>query len=159
MFFQDPKQKGFTLIELVAVIVLLSILSVVALSRLGNLGTFEGKAYFDEVTNALRYAQKLAQSTGCNVQVTLTSAPASYKLHQGASCSSTIYSRNVLNPVDRTSAYQNINPPDGVTIIPVVGPFVFTPHSTVTGLAGNTSFNIGSYSFTLYQNTGLIHVH
>ena len=58
MLLQDRIETGFTLIELVAVILLLSILSVVALSRLGGMDVFEEKAYFDEVTNAFRYAQK-----------------------------------------------------------------------------------------------------
>lgn len=155
MCFQGRKENGFTLIELMTVIVLLSILSVAALSRLGGMGAFEEKAFFDEVTSALRYAQKLAQSTGCNVQVTITSS--SYQLHQASSCTSATYNRNVLNPADRTSAYQNISPPDGITIAPD-SIFVFTPQSTVMGLAGDTSFNVGSFSFTLYQNTGLVDV-
>ncbi len=134
-------------------IVLLAILSVVALPRLGGMNVFEEKAYFDEVTNAFRYAQKLAQSTGCSVQVTTT--PTSYQLLQGSSCTSSTYDRNVLDPADRTSAYQNTSPPDGITLSPN-SVIVFTPQSTVTGLPGNTSFSMGIYSFTLYTNTGLI---
>ena len=155
MLLQDETETGFTLIELVTVIVLLAILSVVALPRLGGMNVFEEKAYFDEVTNAFRYAQKLAQSTGCNVQVTTTST--SYQLQQGASCTSSTFDRNVLNPADRTSAFQNTSPPDGITLSPN-SVIVFTPQSTVTGLPGNTSFSAGIYSFTLYINTGLIDV-
>ena len=147
--------NGFTLVELVAVIVLLSILSVVALSRLDGFGVFEEKAFFDEVTNAFRYAQKLAQSTGCNVQVSTTST--SYQLNQGDTCISADYTRNVLNPANRAVAYQNANPPPGVTITPSAL-FVFTPESTVTGLSEETSFSVGSYSFTVYKNTGLVSV-
>ena len=155
MLLHDRIETGFTLIELVSVIVLLAILSVVALPRLGGMSVFEEKAFFDEVTNAFRYAQKLAQSTGCNVQVTTTST--SYQLLQGSTCTSSTYDRNVLNPADRTSAYQNISPPDGITLSPN-SVIVFTPQSTVTGLVGDTSFNIGIYSFTLYTKTGLIDV-
>ena len=155
MLLHDRVETGFTLIELVSVIVLLAILSVVALPRLGGMSVFEEKAFFGEVTNAFRYAQKLAQSTGCNVQVTTTST--SYQLLQGSTCTSSTYDRNVLNPADRTSAYQNISPPDGITLSPN-SVIVFTPQSTVTGLVGDTSFNIGIYSFTLYTKTGLIDV-
>jgi len=137
------------------VIVLLAILSVFALSRFGGMNVFEEKAYFDEVTSAFRYAQKLAQSTGCRVQVTTT--PTSYQLQQGSTCTSSTYNRNVLNPADRTSAYQNTSPPDGITLSPN-SVIVFTPQSTVTGLSGNTSYSAGIYSFTLYTNTGLIDV-
>jgi len=149
------KKNGFTLVELVSVIVLLSILSVAALSSLGGMSVFEQKAFFDEVTNALRYAQKLALSTGCSVQVSLTAS--SYQLQQGDSCASTTYSRNVLDPVNRTSAYQNTTPPDGMSLSPAAT-FVFTPQSTVTGLSGDTVFTAGSYQFTVYENSGLIDV-
>ena len=156
MFLRAQNKNGFTLVELVTVIVLLSILSVAALSRLGGMEVFEQKAFFDEVTNAFRFAQKLAQSTGCNVQVSTTST--SYRLRQGSSCTSMTYDRNVLNPADRTVAYQNSSPPDGVTISPSPVSFVFTPQSTVTGLLVDTSVSVGSYSFTLYKNTGLVSV-
>ena len=156
MLSHSLKVNGFTLVELVTVIVLMSILSVVALSRLGGMEVFEQKAFFDEVTNAFRYAQKLAHSTGCNVQVSTTST--SYRLRQGSSCSATTYNRDVLNPADRSTAYQNTSPPDGVTISPAPSSFVFTPDSSVTGLSGDTAFSVGAYSFTVYINTGLVSV-
>lgn len=155
MLLQGRFENGFTLIELLTVIVLLSVLAVAALTRLGNLNVFEEKAFFDDVTNALRYAQKMARSTGCNVQVSITSN--SYQLQQGSSCTSSTYNRNVLDPADRTSAYQNTSPDVGISISPAAT-FVFNPQSTVTGLSGDTSFSVGSYSFTLYQNTGLVDV-
>ena len=155
MLLQALKETGFTLIELVAVIVLISILSIAALSRLDGLDVFEEKAFFDEVTNAFRYAQKLAQSTGCNVRVSTTST--SYRLQQGGStCTSSSYI-NVLNPANRAVAYQNTSPPPGVTIAPSTI-FNFTPQSTVTGLSTDTSFSVGSYSFTVHTNTGLVSV-
>ena len=156
MLLRDLKANGFTLVELVTVIVLVSTLSVVALSRLDGLNVFEEKAYFDEVTNALRYAQKLAQSTGCNVRVSITST--SYRLQQGSSCTATTYDRNVLNPANRTAAYQNVTPPEGITISPSPSSLIFTAQSTVTGLSADTSFSVGSFSFTVYRNTGLVSV-
>ncbi len=140
---------------MVTVVVLLSILSVVALSRLGGVSGFERRAYFEEVVNALRYGHKLAISTGCNVRVDVTSS--SYRLRQGTSCSATTFDRNVLNPANRTSAYQNLSPPDGITISPAAS-FIFTPQSTVTGLGADTIFTVGSLQFTVFQNTGLVDV-
>ena len=152
---QGQRQKGFSLVELITVVVLLAIIAVAAFSRMSGFGSFEQKAFFDEITNALRYAQKLAISTGCSVQVVLTAS--SYALKQGDSCASTSYTRNVLHPAKRTVAYQNLSPPDGVTISPAAT-MVFTPQQQVTGLAGNTLFSIGSYRFTVYQNSGLVDV-
>jgi MSHA pilin protein MshC len=146
---------GFTLVELVTVIVLLSVLSVLALSRLGNVSGFERRAYYDEVVNALRYAQKVALTTGCSVRVELNTN--SYRLRQGTSCTAITFDRNVLNPANRATAYQNLSPPDGVTISPAAS-ITFTPQSTVTGLAADTVFSVGSLQFKVFQNTGLVDV-
>ena len=152
---QGRFQTGFSLVELVTVVVLLGILAVTAFSRMTGFGAFEQKAVFDEVTSALRYAQKLAISSGCSVQVVLTTT--SYSLRQGSSCTSGVYTRNVLHPAHRTSAYQNASLPAGVTISPAAT-VVFTPQQQVTGLAANTVFNIGPGSLTLYKDSGLVDV-
>ena len=154
MELRGRSKNGFTLIELVAIIVLLSILSVAALSRLGGLGDFEKRGYFEDVVNALRYAQKLAVATGCNVQVTITAS--SYRLRQGDSCTSTTYNRNVLNPANRSVAYESLTPPDGLSISPAAS-FVFTPQYT-TDLGIDTTFSIGGYQFTVFKDTGLVDV-
>ncbi len=157
MHLQDRLEKGFTLIELVTVIVLLGILSVVAFSRIGNLNVFEEKAFFDEVTNAVRYAQKLARSTGCNVEVSLQAN--SYSLKQGSNCNSSTYNRNVLSPVDR-KPYSNMNFPEGLTISPAsilifsaISEVGFTPVTAAPHI-----FTIGGYSFTVHEKTGLVDV-
>lgn len=153
MILQEINGRGFTLIEMIAVIVLLAILGVVAMSRLGGFGGFESKAFFDDTVNAIRYAQKLAISTGCNVQVQLTAN--SYNVHQGTTCTSGIYTLDVTNPANRSNPYVNRNP--DVTINPPAV-FIFTPQSTVTGLAGDTVFTLDGRSFTVYQHTGLTDV-
>ena len=153
MILSIRSKFGFTLVELVTVIVLLSVLSVLALSRLGGVSGFERRAYFEEVVNALRYAQKLALSTGCNVRVDVTSS--SYRLRQATTCTASTFDRNVVNPANRTVAYQNLSPPDGITISPAAS-MTFTPQSSVTGLSGDTVFSVGSLQFTVFQNTGLV---
>jgi len=150
---QVTNDKGFTLIELIAVIVLLSILGVVALSRLGNTDGFETRAFYDDVVNALRYAQKLAVSTGCEVQVSLSST--GYDLHQHQTdCISGAFTRDVLNPAKRTDAYQNSLAGAGISPAPRI--MVFTAQSTVTGLGGDQAFTMGGRQFTVYQNSGLV---
>ncbi len=152
---QGRFETGFSLVELVTVVVLLGILAVFAFARMSGFGVFEQKAVFDEVTTALRYAQKLAVNSGCSVQVVLTAT--SYALHQGSSCSSGVYTRNVLHPAHRTSAYQNTSLPAGVTINPTAT-LVFTPQQQVTGVAANTTFHIGPGSLTVYKDSGLVDV-
>lgn len=82
----NNKQIGFTLVELVMVIVMLGILSAVALPKFFAKKPFADRAFFDDTLNAVRYAQKLAVATGCNIQVSISSN--SYTLmRQGTSAS------------------------------------------------------------------------
>ncbi len=71
---------GFTLVELVSVLLLLSILSVVAVSRL-DVNPFVSAGFDQELRAALRYAQKYALLSGCDVQVSVDAATDSYSLN------------------------------------------------------------------------------
>ena len=154
MKMQVLNTKGFSLIELVAVIVLISILAVAATGRIGNFSGFESRGFFDDTVAAMRYAQKLAISTGCNVQFTITAA--SYALVQRDDCDTGAYTRNVLNPVDRTNPY-TATAPAGITISPT-GAYIFSPQSPVAGPVSDTTFSIAGFQFILYQQTGLVDV-
>ena len=154
MKMQVLNTKGFSLIELVAVIVLVSILAVAATGRIGSFSGFESRGFFDDTVAAMRYAQKLAISTGCNVQFTITAA--SYALAQRDDCDTGDYTRNVLNPVDRTNHY-TATAPTGITISPI-GTYTFSPQSPVAGTVSDITFTIAGFQFILYQQTGLVNV-
>jgi MSHA pilin protein MshC len=155
MQMQGGYQKGFTLIELISVVVLLSILGVAAFSRLGNMKGFESAGFYYDTITALRYAQKLAISTGCNVQATLTAN--SYALQQRQiDCNTGAYTLPVPNPANRAQNYTaNVPAGSGITINPAAV-FQFTPQSTITGLAADTVFTIDGRQFTVFQLSGLI---
>lgn len=52
--------RGFTLIELVAVLVLAGLLATFAVNRFFQRDTFDARSFTDQVTNIVRYGQKLA---------------------------------------------------------------------------------------------------
>jgi MSHA pilin protein MshC len=72
---------GVSLIELLVVMVLLSILTVIALPRLYNPAVFKEAGFHLDLLNALRYAQKTAIASGCEVQVSISAASGTYALN------------------------------------------------------------------------------
>lgn len=154
---QGGYQKGFTLIELISVVILLSILGVAAFSRLGNMDGFKSTGFYYDTLTALRYAQKLAISTGCVVQVTISSN--GYQLNQGnPGCTDTTYTLPVVNPANRSQSYQ-ATAPDGLTISSTVTLPVsirFSADSVLLAPNADTTFTIAGRNFTLYQNSGLV---
>ncbi len=145
--------SGFSLIELIVVVMLLGILSVFAMGRLFDQNQFAARGFFDDTVTAVRFAQKLAVSTGCEVRVTLSSG--GYVLNQRATtCSTGDFTRSVKNPANRGNDYEN----DAVAGLSV-------PSTTITfdaqGLASSDTTVVltgsgVSYSFRVYAETGLV---
>jgi MSHA pilin protein MshC len=63
------RQAGFTLVELVTVIVLVALLTAVAGPRFFDNQPFRERGYVDELASSLRYSQRVAIASGCNVQL------------------------------------------------------------------------------------------
>lgn len=82
------RPSGFTLVEVIAVIVLIGIIGVVAGPSFFDTAAYAERGYADEVKAALRYTQRVAIASDCDVQFTIT--PAGYSALQrapaGAAC-------------------------------------------------------------------------
>lgn len=137
-------------------IVLLGILGVVALGRLGDQDAFAARGFFDDTVTAVRFAQKLAISSGCDVRVITTAT--SYQLRQSSTCVADDFINPVLNPADRSNSYQNVNIPNGFSL--TAGTITFDARGQREGVTSDFSVSDGSttYSFRVHASTGLVEV-
>ena len=149
--------SGFSLVELITVIVLLGILGIVALGRFGSSDAIVARAFFDDTLTAVRFAQKFAISSGCEVQVNI--AVNNYQLFQRqVDCITGGFTRSVPNPSNRGNDYQNpSNIPDGYTI--TGGLITFNARGERTESAPvRFTMTDGStaYAFEVRESTGLV---
>jgi MSHA pilin protein MshC len=147
------RQAGFTLVELVTVVVLVALLTAVAGPRFFDNRPFQERGYVDELASALRYSQRVAIASGCNVRLRITAAGYSaFQRNVQATCTAaSVWTRPVLRndgiPVAGVA-------PAGVAVTPATFQFTNTGRLTVNGPA----VTVGAYTLTVDPISGLVAV-
>ena len=147
---------GFTLIELVMTILVLSILASSALPRFFDLSGYQQRGFFDDTLNAVRYAQKLAVATGCNVQFSISSNQYTLK-RPGASdrslCTSSTasdYTQPVSRPGSGESSYQGSQ--SGVSISNIT--LYFNAQGTASA---DATLTLANRQIKVVKDTGFVY--
>jgi len=147
---------GFTLTEIVLALVILGALATMAAPRFFEQSGFDERLFRDDALAALRYAQKLAVATGCQVQVSVASD--AYTLVQRSACDSGSFDRAVAHPGTGAASYTN-QAPSGVSFSSDVSPIVFDALGrarTSGGAVTDVSLGVGARAIEIVGETGLV---
>ncbi len=142
---------GFTIMELIVVIVLLGTISVVAGPRLFGKAGFDQRFFRNDTLSAVRYAQKLAVATGCQVRVSFSANSYSLKLQDGVPCAGTSFTMDVVHPGSGDSSFSN-TAPGGVSVSSDVSPLTFDG----LGRAMNSSGTVTDATITVGSLQALV---
>ena len=148
-------KTGFTLIELVVVILLVSILGAFMLPKL-NLGSFRQSGFVQQAMASIRYGQKQAIGSGCQVNVLITAADCTLQwngLPVGLGCPGG--GTNITNPATGFNNFCNDRKPESSADLPTTIRFDNIGRPTAT--LGNLSLNLGSRIIIVEPETGFAH--
>jgi MSHA pilin protein MshC len=139
---------------LVTVIIILAIIATIVGPRLFDTRVFSARGYADEVATAMRYSQKIAVASGCNVRlaVTTTGYSAMQQPSSGNRCNSAsaLYTTTVMRP-DGTAL--SGSPPRDAN---VSGAATITFDSKGGVISGATNLSVGTYTLVLDAVSGFV---
>ena len=144
---------GFSLIELIVVILLISILAAFVAPKL-NLGAFKETGFVQQTTAAIRYAQKQAIGSGCDVNVSITSSGCTLQWNgtpAGLGCPGT----DITNPATGLNDFCNNSSPESTSDLPTT--IRFDNIGRPTSIAGDLSLVLGARTITIEPETGFSH--
>jgi MSHA pilin protein MshC len=148
------RQAGFTLVELVTVIVLVALLTAVAGPRFFDNQPFRERGYVDELASSLRYSQRVAIASGCNVRLRITVA--GYSAFQRTAQASCTTASGWTRPVLRSDGIAIAGAaPAGVAATPATFQFTNTGRLTVNNPPAIT---VGAFTLTVDPISGLVAV-
>jgi MSHA pilin protein MshC len=151
-----PRARGYSMIELIVVIVILGVVAAIAGPRFFGTQTFSERGYADEIASAIRYSQKIAVGSGCNVRLSITLAgySAMQQAASGNGCDAS--SASWTTPVLRSDGAPLSGSPPSDANVSGAATFVFNNRGAV--ISGATNLTVGPYTLALDAGSGFVEV-
>ena len=146
------------MMELVVVMVLVATVAAIAGPRFFSAMEFQETFFRNDTLTALRYAQKLAVASGCEVRVIITSGGYSMNHQDGDPCSGAAYTLAIAHPGTGASGYAN-TAPNGISLSGDT-PITFDALGRALNVAGNVAdatVNVGGLSIEVIGETGFVY--
>lgn len=131
--------KGFSLIELTAVLVVLGIVVAMAAPRMDSGSAIRELSYADQLLADLRFAQQRAEADGCDIRISIAST--SVTIRQRAALCSGAFNRSVAR-LDAAGSTIGETPPDGVGMDASPAVFYFDSAGRALDSVGGTPTDV-----------------
>lgn len=147
--------KGFTLVEMIATLIIIALIAAVTGPRFFDVSSFRASGFFEETLSAVRYAQKHAVATNCNVQVNITATGfALFRPVNAAACGLGTYATNVADPSSNEPTFTRTAPPGvGLSTSPVTPNIVFSGDGRAST---SVEVSVGGKKFNVIAETGFV---
>jgi len=146
--------KGFTLVELIAVLVIVALVAAAGRSLFFDVDLFRQRGFFEETLSAVRYAQKHAVATGCAVRVvTTTTGFTLFRSANVAACAGGPYNTPIADPSGGAATFTR-TAPDGVAVD--AQSIIFAADGTVNMVPATLDVSVGGRQFRVYRDTGFV---
>ena len=150
--------SGFSLIELVMVMAITGVLSVLAVPRFFQASDLEARGFLDESLGAIRFAQKRAVSTGCDIRVALDGSTLELRARSG--CGTGGFDREVAHPA-RAGAFTS-PVPGSVAVagsLDIYFDRIGRPRAAAgTLLSTITAIEVGGQTLQIHPETGFARI-